>query len=401
MGVESVLAHAFHVPRVLPLPPPSVATLAVFVLLAATATPTLRPARQDTPAADHRSRSVEHPGRLWLLGRLAGIALLALALAAGASGEGPLTAVLVVWVAWPLLLLASSALGQVWSNVDPFDTGARLLARLAGQRSPTTVDDPPVTWALVPALGWLCLLNLPFSAGDSRIVAATLAGYTAFLLTGSLTLGRRSWLLRADVVGLVLGWVGRIRRRGLVAWTPPRSAELVLGVLAGGLLVTSFRASTFWHVLPRSAWSPWYPFLAIALAGAAFAWGARAMERWAGRLGGPGSVSAALVPTVAMLGVAVALTDHRLLLGLQALPALLTDPFNRGWDPIGAASWGVNPQPLGQTGLVLAQILLLVTGAIAGARTAHLRVSNRRAADPAMAAVSTLLALGVLSIAAT
>jgi hypothetical protein len=136
--------------------------------------------------------------------------------------------------------------------------------------------------------------------------------------------------------------------------------------------------------------------VASIAAGAALA---VAASSWARRRGAPGSVEAALVPVVAALSVARVL--RRAMIAAQLLPALLTDPFGRGWRLLGglgdAPAVDVNPW-----GTAFQQALawsVVTLGALAGAWVLARRVAGVRARDPA--AFLLYAAAGVAALAVT
>jgi hypothetical protein len=65
--------------------------------------------------------------------------------------------------------------------------------------------------------------------------------------------------------------------------------------------------------------------------------------------------------------VAVAMESNRLTTSVQLLPALLGDPFGEGWDLFGRATSGLDPAPFGISGLLVAQLAILLAGFLAGA----------------------------------
>jgi hypothetical protein len=95
--------------------------------------------------------------------------------------------------------------------------------------------------------------------------------------------------------------------------------------------------------------------------------------------------------------LAVGLLRNRLLVAAQLLPRLLTDPLDAGLDPLGQADAVVDPNPLGTTGLVMTQIVVLTVGAGAGAVIARRRAGTQ--ANTAIGIVCGLLFASVLLVA--
>jgi hypothetical protein len=343
---------------------------------------------------------------VWLGVRALGLALLALVILTGRLGVNRATAnlapVLAVGVAWPGLILVSAAAGDVWRRLNPFDTLAWLLGR--DREAPQGAGAGSVHLALPAALALVWYLAAFPGSLRPRMVGAALTLYTLYTLAGCLVAGRHRWLGRAEVFGLFYGWVARIPRRRLLTWTPPPGAELVLGVLAGGLLFGAFRVSALWvPVWARiHAWQPETLVLVVfSAAGALLLWGT---TRAASHRGGSGAVVAAAVPVTAALAVALSLLGGRFVTALQLLPVVASDPFGFGWNLFGTAEWRVNPNPLGSTLHVALQVGILAVGGVLGARVARAR-SARLPPEAvgtvrgiALAVVSVLVVAGVLAV---
>lgn len=367
---------------------------------------TTHPRRADRPDP---APSSQH--RLWWAARVLAAAVFVSAIAAGRVWNSGLTPVLLVVVGLPTFLVLNGLFGQVWAWVDPFDTLARLVTRLAGfggarrdaplagRASPATDGGPSperdVRLAVFPAVAWMAYLTAFESPLDPRQLALVLTVYTVALLVGCVIAGRRSWIQDVEVLGTTLRWVGRIRRGGLVSWDAPRGAGIVCGVLLGGLLFEGLHTLVLGEhpttLLGRGL------LLGAALASAALgALFVSGVDAWADRRGAGGSATAAAVPMVAAVGLSVALADNRFLIGLQLLPRLLGDPLGRGWSPLEVP---VAADPLGSIGLLVLQSLVLLVGALVAIRIARRRSPTRRATLPAVMSVEILLALAVLGVA--
>lgn len=386
----ATLLHPLTAPGPLPVSP-SVAAGAAAALVAAVALAVPRGSGQvvQPSIGDHSWAAPLTNGRI--VGRVAGAMVLILAVAAGRGGESleleNLAPALVIGVAWPTLVLASAVLGPVWRWVDPWDGMARVVAR--GPSEPSA----DVRWAAAPALAWAWYLSAFPEALRPRNVGAALGAYTILVLAGCLAVGRRAFLSRVEVFGMLFTWVGRLPRGRLPGWRPPGSAEIVLGVLAGGLLFGFIRLSDLWgrlNVVPLARTYAVLGVVGAAAAGALVLWTlARRTARRA-----PGSVAAAVVPAVASIAVALAMSRNRLFTSFQLLPRLILDPFGFGED-MGAS--GIDPNPLGTTGLTLAQMGVLLAGHLAGAFVLAGRAA-RRSRIPATIALCALVAAGVLAI---
>lgn len=336
--------------------------------------------------------------RLQIVTRFGAVGLLLLAVVAGRIGSTSqlrnIAPALVIGAGWPLLLVGSAALGSLWRWVDPWDGIARLLGRRAareGTAGGEQEDARPHVWpTVVPALLWTGYLTVYPGTLDPRSVGAALAIYTIGTVAGCLAFGRERWLSRFEIFGLLFAWTGRLRGWRLRTWRPPGGAEVVLGVVAGGLLFGALRRSPLWgtlNVVP----------LATAYATVGFAWCCFlaggllwVLGRWSDRIGAAGAVAAASVPAVASLAVAFGMAQNRLFTSIQLLPALASDPFGFGWNLFGTADWGLNPDPFGHVGRALLQLLVVLAGHAAGASLlAHrLELRDRRAATIGLGALA-------------
>jgi hypothetical protein len=334
------------------------------------------------------------------------VGLLLLAVAAGRLGSSlelrNIASALVIGVAWPLLVLGSALLGPVWRWVDPWDGLARVAGRrasegLAGEDEGGRRDVWP---AVLPALLWVWYLSVFPGSLEPRSVGAALAVYTVVTVAGCLAFGRRWWLSRVEVFGLLFGWTGRLARGLLTSWRPPTGADVVLGVLAGGLLFGALRRTSLWgglNVAPLALLYATAGLVASCVLVGGLLWG---LGRWSNRLGASGAVTAAAVPAVASVAVAFALARNRLFTSLQLLPARASDPFGLGWDLFGTADWGLNPDPLGHVGLPLLQIGVVLAGHLGGAWVLARRVElpERRAG---IAALGVLVASAAFAVTVT
>jgi len=348
------------------------------------------------------------PRGLWWTARALGAAGFLFAIVAGRAWNSALTPILIVVVGWPLLLVLSAALGQVWRWIDPFDTLARLTGGLGGprgtRRKATETDvgraidvqaweEQDVRLAALPALAWVAYLAAYENPFDPQVLARILATYTAALVIGCLLAGRHSWLQRAEVFGATFRWVGRIRKGGLVTWDPPRGSALVCGVLIGGLLFEGFHTLLLTEH-PPTALGQWLLAAGVLFTAALAGLLLIRLDIRAGRLGAPGSVTAASVPMVAAVGLSIALAENRLFIGLQLLPRVIADPFARGDE-----GSPIVVDPLGYTALVILRLVVLLVGAVLAVRIARRRSPGGFATLPAVITVEILLAIAVLGLA--
>jgi hypothetical protein len=395
-----VLAHPLTDPFQLPVSPLVSAWLATaLVLIVALA----------WPAAAERGR-LEPLGRdvcswagslspaQWLTRALA-VAALATAVAAARLGTNDdlenLAPALIVGAGWPLLVLVSILAGPIWRWLDPWDALARVLVR-----DETGEPAPDVRPAALVALPWVWYLSAYPDTLEPRSIGTMLALYTVLTVAGCLAVGRRRWLSAAEPLGIVLGWMALLPQRRLVGWEPPRGAEALLGVLAGGVLFGAVRRSELWGELNIAddalLWATLAVIASCAVAVGLVA-GAAEITRIEDARAGAAAARAA-VPAVAGIVLAVAMDSNRLTTSMQLLPGLAGDPFGLGWDLFGAAGAGLDAQPFGVRGLLASQVAVLVVGHVVGAIVLA-RAAGRVARVPTAVVLAILANLSVLAVA--
>jgi hypothetical protein len=390
------LAHPLTEPFQLPISPLVAATAGGgLVLLVAFAVP--RGARR----VDHRTERqitswAGSVSPLQLPTRVIAVALLALAIAAGRLGVDDqlenLAPALVVGALWPLLVLASIALGPVWRWIDPWDSLARALARSEPAQEPGHV------WpAVVIAVAWVWYLSAYRDALEPRSVGAVLALYTLVTVGGSLAFGRIRWLSTAEPIGILLSWMAHLPRRRLPDWSPPRGAEALLGVFVGGVLFGAVRRSELWGGLNTAEHAEIYAAVGVVCFCAAATGLLTLMAMAAQQVGAHAVAARAAVPAAAAIIVAVAMDQNRLTTSIQLLPRLFGDPFGRGWDLFGESGAGLDPAPLGTTGLVTAQLALVLVGHLLGAAVLA-RHLEREARVPIALLLSVLASASVVAL---
>jgi hypothetical protein len=358
------------------------AALVVLVLLAT-------PRRSDPPVDDPES-AASWTGSLTatqVVARVVAALALGLAVAAGLFGVRNelenIAPALVVGAAWPLLTLAS-LVGPVWRWVDPWDAAARALV-------PGDTSEPPGhVWPAVgaaAALAWYAgVHSRPL---DPRAVGMLLLGYTTLTLLGCLLLGRRRWLSSAEPVGILLAWVTTAGRARL--GEPARGAVTLVGVSLGGLLFAVLRRTGWWtdlEPLPQSTLDETAGLLLCCALGAALLAAGAAVGH---RLRDRGAVLCGAVPLLVGIVMVLSLERNRLFTSIQLLPGLLGDPFGAGWDLLGPAGRGLDPDPLGAAGLIVAQLAAVGLTSSWGAVSA-----GRRSPRASRVAAATVLGYAAL-----
>jgi hypothetical protein len=393
-----VLAHPLTEPFQLPVSPlVSAWAVTALVLLAAFLVEQGRP----RPNAVSTAEVASWTGRLstpQVATRLVAVLFLVACIVAGRLGTEDelenLAPALVVGAGWPLLVLATALVGPVWRWLDPWDTVARALG--GSSESPTETVWP----AVVVALPWVWYLSAYQDTLEPRSVGALLAVYTIVTLGGCLVVGRRRWLASGEPLGIILAWIALLPRGRLVRWAPPRGAEALLGVLAGGILFGAARRSELWGSLNTSENADLLAalgVLAASAAGAGLVMGMAAIARVESPAAGP-AAARALVPALAGIIVAVAMDRNRLTTSIQLLPDLFGDPLGRGWDLFGRAASGLDAAPFGVRGLLLAQLGVLAAAHIVGAAV-QARGLPRTARVPIALGLGLLANLSVLAVA--
>jgi hypothetical protein len=372
-AVARVLAHSVGVPLAhpltqtyhLPLSPLLLAYgAAALVVAVAFALPEARPRHEARRASEVTSWSGSLSAPQVAV-RAAAVALLALSILAGRLGSDDelenLAPALVVGATWPLLVLASLVLGPLWRWIDPWDAIARALARGADD------DVPGHVWpAALAALACTWYLGAYSDPLSPRSVGAALAVYTVVTVAGCLAFGRVRWLASSELFGIVMSWVALIRRRALADWTPPRGALVLLGVLTGGLLFGAVRRSELWGDLNTDPHADLLATVGLIVSCAVVA-GFLVLVASAATPRARETLIRAMVPATAGVIIAVAMERNRLTTSIQLLPGLLGDPFGEGWDLLGRAGSGLDPAPLGVSGLLAVQLAVLIAGFVGGA----------------------------------
>jgi hypothetical protein len=390
------LAHPLSEPFQLPISPLVAASAgAGLVLLVAFAVP--RGTRRFDEEPERQVASwVGALSASQLVTRLVAVALLVLTIVAGRLGVDDelenLAPALVVGALWPLLVLASISLGPVWRWIDPWDSVARVLARSDPEKELGHV------WpAVVVAVPWVWYLSAYRDTLNPRSVGAILALYTLLTVGGSLAVGRARWLSTAEPLGILLSWMALLPRRGLTDWSPPRGAEALLGVFAGGVLFGAVRRSELWGSLNTAQEAEIYAAVGVVLFCAAAVGLLMLMATSAQQLGARAVAARAAVPVVAAIIVAVAMDQNRLSTSVQLLPELFGDPFGRGWDLFGRSGEGLDPAPLGRTGLVTAQLALVLAGHLVGAAVLARRL-ERSDRGPVALLLAILASASVIAV---
>jgi hypothetical protein len=381
-----ILAHPASDPLRLPIESWSLAALGVTFVIAAAALTRQQEAPPESPSLFAPRTTWE-----WALRALAaGVLLGGIVIARVGSPfelENPAPVFLAAFL-WPLLALLCFVWPTTWDRVDPFDTLARIFEP-GDEDGPARVDSVHI--AALPAGAWAWYMSVNTQPLDPGSFGLFLGGYTIAMLAGSLAWGR-PWLRRAEAIGAFYRTVGMARRTRIE--NLPEGALLLLGVVTGGLLFGVVRLTGLWGELNISPQATlWATFGLIACCAVVVG------ALYAGvRIGGSVVVAVCVMaPFAVAVVIAVAMLRNRLLVVAQLLPRLLLDPLDAGWDPLGQDDFVIDPNPLGTTGLVMAQIAILTLGGVLGAVIARRRAGTE--ANASIGVVSGLLFVSVLLVA--
>ncbi len=335
-----------------------------------------------------------------------------------------------VWVVgWVGLSLLAGLCGDFWRAINPFTTLHDAIARICGWSSRPLLRYPTWlgTWPGVMLFFCFAWAELLWDgSGHPDDVAWLLLGYVAITLLGMVVFGREIWLRGGEIFSIAFGffaafapihisksgryWQLRPFGAGLLPHRPysPSRAAFLLSML-GIVAFDGFSETPAWlsvlHILRPNNHAADIALLGLLLVPMAFAAlfvTAIAACRWASGAGGDlvalvGLFVPALVPIA--LGYHLAHNLAFLLLGLQYLLPIMSDPFGLGWDLFGTRLYMVDFSIVDAAMLWYAAIGAVVIGHVAAVWLAHimaLRVFPYR-----MAALRSQIPMLVLMIGYT
>jgi hypothetical protein len=335
------------------------------------------------------------------LGRVVGLTIFGLTLAAGLFGNDSAAANLApfsVYVAfWVGMQFASAIFGDVWSALNPLDTIARGIERVRArplldrERVPTWLAASH--WPAVAALAGFHWLELAYhDPASPRLLATLMLVYTAVVLAGVIALGR-SWIHTGDGFAVYFRMLGALsplaRLNGKVGVRLPVSGLTRLDIRSGTVMVvlvvlggTSFDGlsrTRFWITEIAGTSTGWTLTLISTLG---LLWMIAVVTAiYVGAMGLAARVTAtdrnlvedfatSLVPIA--LGYAVAHYFSLFVLdGGQNFLIRLSDPFGRGWDLIGTGDWQVDFLLVSTTTIAWVQAAGIVVGHVVAVLVAH------------------------------
>ena len=332
-------------------------------------------------------------------GRLLGVALFALVLAAAAIGSDSAAAnlapVAVYVLFWVGLALVSAVVGDVWRVLSPWDTIAGLATRLRGHRpeGPVRPLEGATHWPAAAGLFAFVWLELCYHEPASPpVLTVALTAYAAVMLAGAARWGR-AWLRTGDGFGVWFGLLAtmaplyrddhdRLRWRvpfsGLASVTPRAGTAAVVLVVLGSTAFDGLTRSSFWAdvVGTRSGWEAtlvstvglvWTTGIVALIYTGAMRLAARLTDRE------PGSLVAPFLHSLIPIALAYTVAHYFSLFvfeGQQAI-ALVSDPFGLGWDLFGTIDRGIDFRAVSTTTIAFVQAGAIVIGHVAGVVVAH------------------------------
>jgi hypothetical protein len=369
------------------------------------------------------------PVRLGSLGTVAmrllgaiGLLLLGLLVVAGLAGsQHPLRNIvpMFVWAVWWVGFAYVAALVvDLWPALSPWRGMAGLLRACVGQwhapfRYPRRLQSWPAVLLLV-VFGWMELI-WPSREDPSAIATAAIA-YSAVMLAGILLVGPTAWLGRAEMFARIFGVFGRfaplaLSRRGGIWLRPPgwgliaaRPADISTTVFILILLSTV----TFDGLLETPVWA-WIAERAgpsRALTSLAENFGAHryvllstaamatftllfgglyfltcaavaAMVRSRAGAGAPGfgRIARTFVWSLVPICIAYHFAHYLsyILIAVQVVVSLASDPLGWGWDLFGTRGARVRIDVLGAKTLWWVSVVSIVAGHVLAVWIAHLR----------------------------
>ena len=276
----------------------------------------------------------------------------------------PVAVYIIFWVG---LQVVSVLVGDVWSHMNPFqalaDGSARLSARLRGRPAADPDHGAGNQWWAVAAVFGFVWLELAFHDNtDIRVLGIYLVSYTVALLAGAAVFGR-GWLRDAEGFGVLFSKLsamaplhrdgGALRLRaplaGLATEPIKRGSVAFILVVLGSTTFDGFTRSSIWLdvAADRTGWE----LTAVSTVGMVFIIFAvavlyRAAIAAMAAVTGDSERELAEVFAPSLLPIAAAYTVAHyfsyLLLEGQWIIAHLSDPFGRGWDLFGTATYLVD-----------------------------------------------------------
>jgi hypothetical protein len=288
------------------------------------------------------------------------------------------------WVALPIL---SAFVGPVWEWLDPFatlhDLGAAALRRFGvGSWRVSAYPAALERWPAVAAMVVFVWLELVYtSARGGRVLSVAVLLYTAWTLLMMAQFGRNTWRRNGEAFTVWFGILNRLaalapadedgttlRRRpfgaGLLDGTWLRTEVVFVAVATASILFDGLSQTQVWFDLFGLPSLPVATLLLLAFLSVI-----TVVVLLVARVVGTRAMAAGLVPIA--LGYLIAHYFTALAFDGQRIVAVLSDPFNAGWNLFGTATFEPNETWLA-FGIVWAiELIAVVGGHIYGAVMGH------------------------------
>jgi hypothetical protein len=288
------------------------------------------------------------------------------------------------WVALPILC---GLVGPVWSWLDPFSTlhdiGAWAL-RKAGVRglAPQPYPERLGIWPAIGGFVFFVWLELVARITGGQVLGLVMIGYTLVTLVGMAQYGKQAWRRQGETFSVWLGLIGRLAPYGLVG--EPEAGRLHRRPFASALMSSPWTVDQVVLVAVGTAailydgasqtrpFFDLFGFPNVAL-GSLLLVGFLALLALlvlgVGRRVGLAAMGAGIAPVA--LGYLVAHYFTALLTDGQRMAIALSDPFQQGWNLIGASGYQPSIAVL-PTGVVWGiQVAAVVLGHVVGAWAGH------------------------------
>ena len=361
-----------------------------------------------------------------------GLLALGVLLYAGLAGNtnpsvniAPVAVYIIFWVG---LQAVSVLVGDVWSHLNPFRTlaggSAGLWARLRGRPQADADRGAGNQWWAVASIFGFLWLELAFhDSTDIRVLGTYLAAYTVALLAGAAVFGR-GWLRDAEGFGVLFtklsamaplhreGSALRLRAplAGLSVLPIKRGSVAFILVVLGSTTFDGFSRSSVWLdvAAERTGWE----LTAVNTVGLVFViFAVSVLYRAA--IAGMAAITGdterelaeAFAPSLMPIAAAYTIAHYfsYLLLEGQQIIAHLSDPFGRGWDLFGTATYLVDYTAISTDTIAWTQTAAIAAGHVLAVSVAHDRAVERwprrlamRSQYPMLAVMIAYTVIGLL-----
>ena len=333
--------------------------------------------------------------------RAFGLIALGVLLYAGLAGNtnpsvniAPVAVYIVFWVG---LQAVSALVGDVWLHMNPFTTIADAAARLRGRDHDADRGGGNQWWAVAAIGGFLWLELAYHDNAEPRVLGVYLAVYTVAMLAGAAVFGR-GWLHDAEGFGVLFTKLaamaplhrdgGALRLRaplaGLSVLPIKRGSAAFILVVLGSTTFDGFSRSSVWLdvAADRTGWS----LTVVNTVGLAFVIFAvfvlyrAAIAAMAAVTGDPErELADAFAPSLMPITAAYTIAHYfsYLLLEGQQIIARASDPFGRGWDLFGTATYRVDYTAISTDTIAWTQTAAIAAGHVLAVAVAHDRAVER------------------------